>query len=184
MSLERLVAEITSRAESELAAEQARVAAEEATITAERDGRIAELRASADHRMQAESARERATRLASAKIQAKRMLYAAREQRIGASLERVRALLADFAIGPEYAPTLKRMYAHAQSQLGKGAKVYGRAADASVLRTVAGKAFQDDAVPIVGGLIAESADGSRRLNLSFDELLRLREDRVRALLAA
>jgi len=32
-------------------------------------------------------------------------------------------------------------------------------------------------------LIAETPDGSRRLNLSFDELLRLREDRVRELLA-
>jgi hypothetical protein len=33
------------------------------------------------------------------------------------------------------------------------------------------------------GLLAETLDGDRQLNLSFDELLRLREDRVRELLA-
>jgi hypothetical protein len=31
--------------------------------------------------------------------------------------------------------------------------------------------------------VAETPDGSRRLNLSFDELLRLHEDRVRELLS-
>ena len=47
----------------------------------------------------------------------------------------------------------------------------------------AGKGFDDTPAPILGGLIAVTSDGSRRLNLSFDELLRLREDQVRTLLA-
>jgi vacuolar-type H+-ATPase subunit E/Vma4 len=71
----------------------------------------------------------------------------------------------------------------ATSTLGKQLKITGRAEDAAVLAKVAGKSFDPAPQPILGGLIAETPDGRRRLNLSFDELLRLNEDRLRELLA-
>ena len=71
----------------------------------------------------------------------------------------------------------------ATDSLGKQLKISGRAEDAALLAKVAGKCFDPAPLPIVGGLIAETPDGSRRLKLSFDELLRLREDRVREILA-
>ncbi|MGI0053009.1 MAG: hypothetical protein ACRECR_01955, partial [Thermoplasmata archaeon] len=83
----------------------------------------------------------------------------------------------------EYAGLLERMYLLAIDRLGKDARISGRAEDAARLKSIAGKGFQPTPRPIRGGLVAESADGARRLTLSFDELLRLREDRVRRLLA-
>ena len=74
------------------------------------------------------------------------------------------------------------MVAAATDELGKGVRIRGRSEDAALLQKVAGKAFDPAPVPIVGGLIAATANGDRRLNLSFDELLRMREDRVRELL--
>ncbi|MGI0130371.1 MAG: hypothetical protein ACREEC_09520, partial [Thermoplasmata archaeon] len=71
----------------------------------------------------------------------------------------------------------------ATAALGRPIRISGRADDAAVLAKVAGKAFDPTPQPILGGLVAETADRSRRLNLSFDELLRLREDEVRELLA-
>lgn len=184
MSLERLVEEIRRRAERELLEEEERARAEEATIGSHKDRRIQEVQTEGKRLADAEAARERAQRLAAAKLQARKMVYEARERRTSQQLENVRAALTEFTESDDYPTVLKRMFAFATDRLGKQVRVAGRAEDATLLRQVAGKSYDDTPAPILGGLIAEAADGSRRLNLSFDELLRLREDEVRALLAA
>jgi V/A-type H+-transporting ATPase subunit E len=183
MSIDRLVEEIRLRAEEELHAETARQAAEETRITTDRDRRIATSQADAKRRAELESARERAQKLASAKLQARKLVYEAQERQVNASLDGTRTMLSNFTKSDEYPKVLKRMVATATDRLGKSTKVMGRSEDAALLKKVAGAGFDPSPQSILGGLVAESSDGSRRLNLSFDELLRLREDRVRDLLA-
>jgi len=183
MSLDSLIEEIRSRAEAELrAADEARKAAS-AKIGAERDRQIREITESSARTAEIEAARERAQRIAAAKLKARKMLYEARERRLEGALRETRDLLAGYTDRPEYAGVLKRMVQVATDELGRPLKVSGRAEDSARLQKAAGKAFDPTPQPILGGLIAESADGSRRLNLSFDELLRLREDKVREILA-
>jgi vacuolar-type H+-ATPase subunit E/Vma4 len=184
MSLERLVEEIRARAERELQEESDRAAAQERTIAEDRDRRIAQLKSDGQRQTELDAQRERAQKLANAKLTARKVAYEAREKQTTDRLNQVRATLSAYADSDEYPQVLKRMYALAVDRLGKQVKVSGRAADASLLKSVAGKTFDDKPAPILGGLIAQTTDGSRRLNLSFDELLRLREDQVRSLLAA
>jgi len=183
MTLEDLVEEIRRRGEVELKSITDAEAKEAARLRADRDRRIADIRAESARATEAEVARERAQRIAAAKLQSRKQLYEAREKRLGGAVARTRELLTEFTDSPAYAPTLKRMYQAATEQLGKSIRVMGRGDDAAVLGKIAGKSFDPTPAPILGGLVAETADGSRRLNLSFDELLRLREDRVRELLA-
>jgi vacuolar-type H+-ATPase subunit E/Vma4 len=183
MSLESLVDEIRRRGEAELAAVTAQRDRERAKVVEERDRRLEELRAASARATEAEVARERAQGLAAAKLQARKLLYEAREERLEGALRETRALLEEYTRSAEYPLVLKRMVATATKALGKQLRISGRAEDAPVLARVAGKSFDPTPQPIVGGLIAETPDGSRRLNLSFDELLRLREDRVREILA-
>jgi vacuolar-type H+-ATPase subunit E/Vma4 len=183
MSLEDLVEEIRRRGEAELRSITDARAQEAARIASERDHRIAEIRAESQRATEAEVARERAQRLAAAKLQARKQLYEAREKRLGAAIDGTRQLLTGYTATSAYVPTLRRMFQAATEQLGKSVRVQGRAEDATLLAKVAGKSFDPTPAPILGGLVAETTDGSRRLNLSFDELLRLKEDRVRELLA-
>ena len=183
MSLESLVEEIRRRGEADLAAAQSEEAQAAQKLAAERDARVAQIRADSAKATANEVARERAQRLAGAKLEARKLLYEARERRLERSVQSTRTLLSDFTESDDYPAVLKRMYAAATDQLGKQLKVRGRSEDAALLQKVAGKAFDSDPVTILGGLVAETNDGSRRLNLSFDELLRLREDKVRELLA-
>ncbi len=183
MSLESLVEEIRQHAEAELRATLDHEKAEAARIAADRDQKIAELRANAQRATEADVARERAQRVAAAKLQARKMLYEARERRLEDGLKETRTLLANYTASPAYPAVLKRMTEVAARSLGKQLRISGRADDAAVLAKVAGKAFDPTPQPILGGLVAETTDQSRRLNLSFDELLRLREDEVRELLA-
>lgn len=183
MTLEDLVEEIRRRGEAELAAIGTARAKDVARIDADRDRRVADVRDSSKRATDADVARERAQRIAAAKLQARKLLYESRERRLRGALGGTRDLLADFTGSSGYPPVLKRMVAAASESLGKSVRIMGRAEDASALQKVAGKSFDPTPQPILGGLIAETTDGTRRLNLSFDELLRLHEDRVRELLA-
>jgi vacuolar-type H+-ATPase subunit E/Vma4 len=183
MSLERLVEEIRVRAEEELRSEQARLHSEAGRIAADRDRRIAEVQKESKRLTELETHRERAQKIAAARLAARKLAYEARERQMGDALAQSRTLLQGYTKDPEYPQVLKRMFSMATDQLGKTVRIYGRSEDASVLKSVGGKNFDDRKAPILGGLIAETPDGNRRLNLSFDELLRLREDRLRDLLA-
>ncbi len=183
MSLESLIEEIRARAEVELrAADEARRVAS-AKIEAERDRTVREIAESNARAGDIEAARERAQRLAAAKLKSRKMLYEARERRLEGAIGATRDLLRGFTDRPEYPNVLKRMVQVATDELGRQIKVMGRVEDAARLQKAAGKLFDATPQPILGGIVAETPDGDRRLNLSFDELLRLREDKVREILA-
>jgi V/A-type H+-transporting ATPase subunit E len=184
MSLDRLVEEIRHRAEEDLRTQAAQQAADEAAVAADRDARITGVAEQSRRAGELEIARERAQKLASAKLQSRKLVYEAEESRMSQALGETRELLSDYTESDEYPKVVKRMVGYATDVLGKSTKVMGRAADAALLKKLGGAGFDPSPQPILGGIVAESADGSRRLNLSFDELLRLREDRVRQLLSS
>jgi V/A-type H+-transporting ATPase subunit E len=184
MTLDRLVEEIRLRAEEELRTQSALQASEEAAVATDRDARVAAVRDQTQRTAEREIAQERAHRLASAKLQARKLVYEADETRMASALGETRQLLSDYTDSDEYPKVLKRMVAYATGVLGKATRIMGRTEDAAALKKLAGAAFDPTPQSILGGVVAESADGARRLNLSFDELLRLREDRVRQLLSS
>jgi len=183
MTLESLVEEIRRKGEAELESIAQHRAAETARISADRDGKVGEIRTQSARATDAEVQRERAQRIAAAKLRARKLLYEAREERLKNAVAETRELLRGYTASAAYPNVLRRMCAVATDALGKPVRVSGRAEDAGLLGKVAGKSFDPTPQPILGGLIAETPDGTRRLNLSFDELLRLREDKVRELLA-
>jgi vacuolar-type H+-ATPase subunit E/Vma4 len=183
MTLERLIAEIRARGERELSEETAKFGAEKARLEADRLQRVTAIQMDFRTRTEAEGRRERSQRVAGARMQSRKLEYEAQERAMNASLDAVRGLLRQFTESDEYPDVLRRMYTVATDELGKEVRISGRAEDAALLKPLAGRAFDPTPAPILGGLVAETPEGDRRLSLSFDELLRLREDRVRSLLA-
>jgi vacuolar-type H+-ATPase subunit E/Vma4 len=183
MPLEKLLEEIRSRGEEGLKKVTERRSSDLAKIAAELEGRITSIRAEVAKATEAEIARDRAQRIAAAHLAARRLLYDAREERLEQGLAETRELLARLCTTPRYAAILRRMIAAATLRLGTSARVSGRSEDAALLSRLAGKGFDPTPRSITGGIVAESEDGHRRLNLSFDELLRQHTDEVRGLLA-
>lgn len=183
MSLEALVLEIRARTEAELRKIEEERSGELARIASERDRRIAATRTEQERQGVLEAGRVRAQVLAAAAVNARKTVYEARERRMQAGLLAGRTVLRDYVDSDEYSEVLRRMALEVTERLGKQVRISGRAEDAARLSKVAGKAFDPTPRPILGGLVAETSDGSRRLDLSFDELLRLREPRVRELFA-
>jgi vacuolar-type H+-ATPase subunit E/Vma4 len=182
MALDRLVDAIEARARDEIAEEKARIDSEKNRIVSERDRQLQEIGAEAQRRATELAARERTRVVASARLKAKQLDQEAREAVTTALLDVARQELAEFTKDPEYAKLVRRLYKLAVERLGPGCVVRGRAEDGKLLRSIAGSGYSDEPLPILGGFVAATADGRRRLNLSFDDLLRLREDAVRAVL--
>jgi len=82
MSLESLVEEIRQHAEAELTATLDQQKAEGARVIADRDRKIAEIRTTSQRATEADVTRERAQRIAAAKLQSRKLLYEAREHRL------------------------------------------------------------------------------------------------------
>ena len=178
MSLERLVDEVRHRAEAELEAERARIAEEERTILREGDAARRAIADEAARATEAEAAKLLTGEVARAKVEARKLLFEARQRALERSLADARRRLGELAGTDEYAALVKRLFAYAVERLGKPVRVSGRSEDAALLKSVAGRSAVAVPVPIAGGIIVESGDGSRRLDLSFDELLRRREDEL------
>ena len=183
MALEDLVEEIRRRGEAEVAKIHSSRSADEARLFREREQKLVEIRSQTAKAAETEAAREKAQRLAAAKLKSRKLLYEARERRLENAVTETRSLLEEFTGSKEYDAVLRQMIDAASRALGKQIRVSGRAEDAARLTRIAGKSFDPTPQPILGGVVVETIDGARRLNLSFDELLRLREDRVRELLA-
>ncbi|MGA7922927.1 MAG: V-type ATP synthase subunit E family protein [Thermoplasmata archaeon] len=182
MGLDQLVQEIQARAQEELAKERSRIEGERANIATDLEQRLALVREENERMATSAIARERAQKLASARLQARKLIDEAREREMEDALAEVRNLLEQYTRTKEYGQLLKKMYQSAQEVLGGPIRISGRKEDQSTLESIAGKSLSKTPAPIMGGLIAETPNGDRRLNLSFDELLRLREDKVRSVL--
>jgi vacuolar-type H+-ATPase subunit E/Vma4 len=183
MSLDRLLDEIRAQGAQELAQAEEKSSSEKLRIVNDRDRRVKQLRSDLETQATNEARRQHGQKIAGARMQARKLEYEAQEAALEGSLASVRDMLKEYTRSTEYPDALARMYAFAVDELGKDVRVMGRAEDASALKNLAGKGFVTQAQPILGGLIAETADGDRRLTLTFDELLRFREDRLRELLA-
>ncbi len=183
MTLEALVKEIETRSAKEVRDLEAKLEAERRAIEEATRQESVRIRGESEKRAQVEATRERARLVASAKLQAKKVLFEAREKRTASALEEVRARLVAYAKGPEYPGLLSGMVSAGTSSLGNDVRLLVRPEDVPLL-PARSRTLVDDGRPLkgMGGLIVEKKDGSRSLNLTFEELLRLREDRVREVL--
>ncbi len=185
MTLEALLAEIESRSAKELAELQAQQEREVAEIRARGQAEIDRTVQEIQKATEAESARLRARELASAELKAKRLLFEAEERRLEGALGEVRSRLGAYTRTLEYPKLLAGMVETAQASLGNDLRLRVRPEDIGSLPSAAQK-LVDRKAPLegsLGGLVAETKDGSRAMNMSFEELLRLREDRLREILA-
>jgi vacuolar-type H+-ATPase subunit E/Vma4 len=86
-----------------------------------------------------------------------------------------------FAQKPEYKETLLRMVSYAKNTLGPDIVIHCREGDRSVLGAMSVPTI-GSSIDTSGGIIAEDNEGKKELDLTFEELLRTSEDRVKGFL--
>ncbi len=125
------------------------------------------------------SQKEQARIAGAAKLQVKKMGFDATEKMLESNISALRQVLAEFADSKEYPQLLPRLVQYASKRLGGNIGVRCRAADAQTFKKVGARVLSAD-LPAIGGFKAESEDGNFELDLTFEEMLRNHDEKVRA----
>jgi V/A-type H+/Na+-transporting ATPase subunit E len=114
-----------------------------------------------------------------AKLQSKKIVFDATEKMLENNVAALKQVLADFANSKDYPEMLAKLVKYASKRLGGAITVRSRPADAALLKKLGVKVTASD-LDTIGGVKATNSDGTLELDLTFEELLRNREDEARA----
>jgi len=114
-----------------------------------------------------------------AKLQSKKLLFDATEKLLENNIAALRDALAKLASSPSYDELLTKMAKYASKRLDGKISVACRKQDEAALKE-AGAKIASTGLNSIGGFKATSEDGTLELDLTFEEILRSREDEVRA----
>lgn len=168
MSLENAVQAILEKGK----AEASRILEE---ARSERERMLSEVRAEAakslvdvEARSRQEAERRRVQGLARAELEARKIVLAAQKEALDRVYSGALARLGQLA---ENADFLRALLKANESEWRSGGKVYCHARDEAVVRKVVGASFAGT-IECAGGVVIESADGTRRVDLRYESILR------------
>jgi V/A-type H+-transporting ATPase subunit E len=179
MGVDALLKEVEERRKKALEALDAEYAAKREEVKKRTDEQLAYVMETARRDAAAISQREKTKIEGAAKLQTKKVAFDATEKMLEGNIAALNQALVDLAASPAYPDLLERMSRYASKRLGGKIAVSCRKGDEATLKA-AGAKVSSATLNTAGGFVAESEDGTLELDLTFEELLRGREDEVRA----
>jgi len=124
------------------------------------------------------SQREAGRIVEAARLKAKKILFDAINENMNSTFDTITKELKSYTQKPEYKNTLQRMLNYAKQKLGQNIVVYCREEDKISLKGTNNIIF-GPSIQTIGGIRTEDKNGTRELDLTFEELLRTHEDDVK-----
>ncbi len=179
-NLDTLILEIEKRKENEINHLETALAKAKKEIEQARETKIKEIQDHYLNEAKTKSNREAARIVESAKLKAKKILFEAINANMDTTFKTIKNEMKTFAQKPEYKETLQRMVSYAKNTLGPNIVIHCREGDRSVLGAM--NVPLGSSIDASGGIIAEDNEGKKELDLTFEELLRTSEDKVKSFL--
>lgn len=179
MASESLLEEVEAKRKKTIESLESEYGAKKQEVLKRAEEQKTYLTQSSNNEAAAASQRESVRITGAAKLQAKKMLFDATETMLENNIASLRRVLGELADSKDYPDLLSRMLAHASKRLGGEPGIICRPADAAVLKRAGARILASN-LNAMGGFKAESRDGTLELDLTFEELLRTREEEVRA----
>lgn len=179
MGVDSLLKEVEDRRKQALDALDAEYTAKREEVKKRTDEQVAYVMESAKRDAAALAQRETTRVEGASKLEAKKMLFDATETLLESDIAELEDALAELTKTPAYQELLARMAKYASKRLGGKIVVTCRKGDEAALKA-AGAKIASASLNAIGGFKADSEDGTLELDLTFEEILRNREDDVRA----
>jgi V/A-type H+-transporting ATPase subunit E len=179
MGVDALLNEVEERKKKALEALESEYSAKREEVKKRTEEQLSYIMESAKREAAALAAKEKTRIQGAAKLQAKKLLFDATEKLLENNIAALKDALADYADSPAYSELLTRMAKYASKRLDSKIAVTCREQDEATLKAAGAKIGSAD-LNSIGGFKADSEDGTLELDLTFEEILRSREDEVRA----
>jgi V/A-type H+-transporting ATPase subunit E len=180
MSIETFLIEIESRKKKDLARLNKELDEKGTAIQNQRDAQIKEIQERFANEAKLKSEREFARIIESARLQTKKILFDAINANLESAFNVIKQEIKNYVKSPQYKKTLDTMVNTSKKQLGQNIIVHCREEDRTVLKEMG--VIIGSTIQTLGGIIAESKDGKKELDLTFEELLRTHEDEIKGFL--
>ncbi len=168
MSLETFVQAIHAKGRAETDEIIARARAERERMLSEIRAEGGKLLHEAEQRAHEAAERKRVQDLARAELAARKTVLAAQKEALDEVYRRALARLATLRENQDFLRTLLKAN---EAEWRSGGRVYSHAKDEMFVKGLVGKAFAGT-IDCAGGLVIENADGTRRVDLRYESILR------------
>ena len=175
------IKEIKERKEKKINILDSTLAEKKAKIQSTKESTLIELEKQYSNEAKAKSHREAARIVEAARLKAKKILFDAINANIDSTFDTITKELKSYTQKPEYKITLQRMLNYAKQKLGQNILVYCREDDKIILKGM-NNIIVGATIQTIGGILAEDKNGTRELDLTFEELLRTHDDEIKNLL--
>lgn len=181
MSIETFIQEIENRKRKEIETLDNDIQEKKSKLQNETSATLKEIQERFAKEAKVKSEREQARIIESAKLQAKKIMFDAINANMQSAFAVITKEIENYTKSPQYKKALETMIASAKKKLGQNIIVHCREEDKSILKELG--ITTSKSIKTLGGIIAENKEGTRELDLTFDELLRTNEDQVKSFLS-
>ena len=181
MSIETFIQEIENRKRKEIENMEKDLQENKSKLQAETNHTIQETQERFSIEAKVKSEREQARIIEASKLQAKKIIFDAINTNMQSAFTIIRQEIENFTKSPQYKKALETMINNSKKKLGQNITVHCREEDKSILKELG--VATSKSIKTLGGIIAENKEGTRELDLTFEELLRTNEDQVKSFLS-
>ena len=179
--LDVFIQEIENRKEQDIQILEKKLSEKKEEIRRTKETTIRELQNQYSEEAKIKSQKEYARIVEASKLQAKKILFESINENMDSTFDIIIQEMKGYVQKPEYKNLLKKMITFSKNTLGPDAIIHCRSNDASTLKEM-NVPIIDPPINTLGGIIAEDKQGMRELDLTFEELLRTKEDDVKGFL--
>jgi len=176
VSIERFVEEIQNRKKNDLAELDKKLNDKKSETDAEKNSAVKELKENYANEAKTKAEREGARIVEAGKLEAKKILFGAINKNLDATFDVIKKELSGYSKKPEYKKVLQKLVDYSKKVLAKEIVVHCRDEDKSFFKS---GVKIGSTIQTLGGFIAENMEGTKELDLTFEELLRNNEDEIK-----
>jgi len=180
-SLDTFIQEIEKRKENEINLLERTLAEKKAEITRTKETNVKQLQEHYREESRVKSSKEAAKIVEAAKLKAKKILFEAINANMDSTFDIIKKEMKNYVQNPEYKSLLKKMINYAKNTLGSDIIIHCRSDDNSLIKEL-NIPISGSSINTLGGILAENKEGTRQLDLTFEELLRTKEDDITSFL--
>jgi V/A-type H+/Na+-transporting ATPase subunit E len=181
MSIETFLLEIENRKKREIESLEKDLAEKKSKLQAEMNAAVKEIQEKFANETKIKSEREYARIIEAAKLQAKKVMFDAINANMQSAFNVIKQEIESYAKSPQYKKALETMVNSAKKKLGQNIVVHCSDEDKPTLKDMG--VTLGKSIKTLGGIIAENKEGTKELDLTFEELLRTNEDKIKSFLS-
>ena len=181
MSIETFLLEIENRKKREMDSLDKDLAEKKSRLQTEMNFTVKEIQEKFAIEAKIKSEREYARIIEAAKLQAKKIIFDAVNENMQSAFDAIRKEIENYGKSPQYKKALETMVNSSKKKLGQNIVVHCRDDDKATLKDMG--VTIGNPIKSLGGIIAENKEGTKELDLTFEELLRTHEDQIKSFLS-